>query len=195
MGGADMRLTTYATITLACVAIMSGFSASQATAQVTYATPTGWRERVEQEFGFSVELPVEAQRTEELSGIPNLFIEFRDQAGQIVVVVMDFKRVGATLNVPPKAMLQGMADDVATEQGLELLSKKELVIDGGEGLEANYRSASLNIGTRVRFIWANGRLYTFTGVGLADGHLPPGYERVLGSFKLSAPPPPGPGSR
>lgn len=178
-----------------CAALMMSMPAAPAVAQVVYATPTGWRDQPEATFGFSVETPAEVHRSEDSQDLPSLSLDFRDQGGQVMVQVVDFGRAGGVPNVAPDLMLDGMADDLASEHQMVLVSKQATVVNGAVARDAIYRSDALNISMKIRFILAQNRLYTLTGVGLADGSMPPGYDRVIGSFKLLAPPPLAPGSR
>lgn len=169
--------------------------ATPASGQVSYGTPSGWRERPEAAFGFSVEAPIEARRLEDSQDVPSLSLDFRDQYGQVMVQAIDFGRAGVAPNVAADVMLDGMVSDFAGEQQVVLVAKQVAVVDGALARDATYRSDALNISTKVRFILAQGRLYTLMGVGLADGAMPPSYDRVVKSFKLLAPRPPGLGSR
>jgi len=170
--------------------------ANQATAQTPYyATPAGWREQAEPAFGFSVDMPAGVGRIEDSQDAPSVSLDFRDQGGQVLVQAIDFARAGAVFEATPDVVLDGVVEEFAGEHQLVLVAKNVVTIDAAAARDATYRSDMLNVTTKIRFIFAQGRLYTLTGVGLSEGGFPPGYERVLKSFKLLAPPRPGPGSR
>jgi len=170
--------------------------AHRAVAQTPYATPAGWHAQLEPAFGFSVEAPVEIRRIEDSQEAPSVSLDFRDQGGQVMVQAIDFARAGAVFEASSDAIIDGMVEEFAGEHQLVLIAKHTVAVGDAVARDAIYRSDVLNMSMKVRFIFSRGRLYTLTGVGLAEGGFPPGYERVINSFKLSpAPPPPAPGSR
>ena len=170
--------------------------ASPALAQMVYGTPSGWRERSEAAFGFSVELPVEIRRLEDnQDGDPGVSLDFRDQTAQVMIQASDFGRGGGAPDVTADRLLDEISEGFAGEHQMVLVAKQAAIVDGAPARDATYRSDALKILMKVRFIWTQGRLYTLTVVANAEGPLPPSYERVLKSFKPFAPRPPGPGSR
>jgi hypothetical protein len=169
----------------------------QAVAQTPYyATPSGWHEQSEPAFGFSIDAPAAVRRIEDSQEAPSVSLDFRDRDGQVMVQAIDFARAGVKFEASPDTVLDGMVEEFAGEHQLVLVEKRAVTVGAAAAREATYRSDVLNASMRIRFIFVQGRLYTLTGIGSAEGGPPPGYERVVNSFKLSpAPPPPGPGSR
>jgi len=170
--------------------------ACPARAQLVYGTPSGWRDHSEAAFGFSVELPAEIRRLEDnQDGVPGVSLDFRDQAAQVLIQASDFERGGGAPDVAADRLLDEMAEGFAEEHQMVLVAKQTTMVDGAPARDTTYRSDALKALMKVRLIWTQGRLYTLTVIANAEGPLPPSYERILKSFKLLAPSPPGPGSR
>ncbi|MBI1682203.1 hypothetical protein [Caulobacter hibisci] len=168
--------------------------APQATAQPpSYAMPDQWRAHSETAYGFSVDLPTEPIRQEDASPPASLSLEYRDRDGQVTITAIDLGAIQDAL--PIDGVLDGMTAQIGEDLKARLIESAPATFAGGAARDVTYRSeADEKIVMKTRLVLAEKRLFILTSTGF-ETNMPLTYARVVGSLKLIAPPPPGPGSR
>lgn len=155
-------------------------------------TITGWQEYTSQDGSYTVQMPTKPLETEESQASPagslqmHLMLGSMQEKGIYIVGYTDYPNVPS--NVSIKQLLDSAAEGAASNSGATMLSKKEIMLDGNQGIEVEMDVPPSKIPgggkATCRIYWASPRIYILfvggsTGAGIYESR-----SKFLDSFKI-----------
>src|SRR5947209_5289065 len=155
-------------------------------------TITGWQEYTAQDGSFTVQMPAKPFESEESQQSPagpltmHMMAGSMQEKGIYIAAYTDYPNVSN--NVSTKMLLDFAAQGAVNNSGASVLSKKEITLDGYQGIEVEMDVPPSKIPgggkATCRIYWASPRIYILFVGGSTSSGVYESRSKFLDSFKL-----------